>query len=785
MRLHRVRQQPSWLLAAHHQVVPFVGRESELAELTQWRDDRDPAPSVMLIHGQGGQGKTRLAVRFAELAVKADWTVRVASRHDAPSHAGTAGGHGDARPSTAPAKSGTLILVDYAERWTTAGLLTLVRHQASARRARILLLSRSTGSWWDSLSYHLGDELDVGIASMRLEPLAPDVDERARMFATARDSFAEIFDIDEADTIDPPTNLTDEAFGLTLTIHMAALAAVDARHRGATPPEDGTGLATYLLGREREYWRRLHALPADDPAHVGTTPEVLARAVYLGTLTRPVTYDTGRAVLARTRPHPDETAVDRILDDHLRCYPPNDRANVLVPLYPDRLGEDFIALTMPGHPYAQPTDPWTATALNRLLVSDTGDVLPWAGSAVTVLVEAARRWPHLRGGHLYPLLVSHPHLAVAAGAAALTRLAELPDIPMAVLEAVETALPENRHINLDTAAAAISIRLTEARVAQTTDRAERAYLYENLDFRLSNAGFYPQALAAGEQAVALYRKLMDADPVRFTDRFAAALGSYGVSLMQVGRQADALAAGKVVVQLYRRLARENPARFAPDLARELANISIRFDDTHLDRAHDAAVEAVQIRRRIATTYPDANLARYLHNLGEVLWRLGRRREALHAAIEAVTTMHRSAVADPQTWLPDLAALMHSLSVALRANRRTETALAVTDLTVRIYRRLAVANPVAFEPGVAMALAHRALCLSELGRQSDAHAAIQESLERYTALTGGLPWMIHQPLRWSLTMYANNLDELGRAPEAAEIRRVLRDSSARQTRPASA
>ena len=68
-------QQPSRLLAAERQVVPFTGRDHELAALASWRDDLVPGVSVMLVHGPGGQGKTRLAERFAGDCLRAGWTV--------------------------------------------------------------------------------------------------------------------------------------------------------------------------------------------------------------------------------------------------------------------------------------------------------------------------------------------------------------------------------------------------------------------------------------------------------------------------------------------------------------------------------------------------------------------------------------------------------------------------------------------------------------------------------------------------------------------------------------
>jgi hypothetical protein len=70
-----VWRQPSRLLAARYQVVDFIGREPELAELAGWREDPDLGLAVKLVHGPGGQGKTRLASQFAQRSAEAGWTV--------------------------------------------------------------------------------------------------------------------------------------------------------------------------------------------------------------------------------------------------------------------------------------------------------------------------------------------------------------------------------------------------------------------------------------------------------------------------------------------------------------------------------------------------------------------------------------------------------------------------------------------------------------------------------------------------------------------------------------
>lgn len=141
---------------------------------------------------------------------------------------------------------------------------------------------------------------------------------------------------------------------------------------------------------------------------------------------------------------------------------------------------------------------------------------------------------------MYPLLTERPELALAAGGAALARLADLPDIDPNLLGAIEAHLPTGRHVDLDPAAAAIIARLHSHRLAAAPDDATRASLYFWLGYRLANTGRREEALAATAQAVEIRRRLAAARPDAFTPDLASALTNLGMDLSGLGRREEAL-----------------------------------------------------------------------------------------------------------------------------------------------------------------------------------------------------------------------------------------------------
>ncbi|GAA2495544.1 hypothetical protein GCM10010406_34720 [Streptomyces thermolineatus] len=696
-----LRELPSRMLSARHEIVPFTGRTADLAALHAWRlTDRRLA--ARWLHGPGGQGKTRLAARFARESLADGWKV-VNAVHGPGSVLPPPG----SQDLTTDGAVGLLLVVDYADQWPLPHLTWLFSNALLHRPGlptRLLLIGR-TADMWPAVRATLAD-LQAATAGHPLPPLPADAPddpddpddphprecqrpdaaagpgERARMFRAARDSFAARHGLPTAAGIASPVPLHGPDFGLTLTVHMAALVAVDAHRAGRRPPRDAAGLTTYLLDREQRQWARRwsrHAAEsAPDTESGATPPDAMNRIVFTAALTGPVAPGAGAAALTSSGPggprHPE-----RALADHAAHYPPADpaRPTELEPLTPDRLAEDFVALTLPGHFADYPARDWAPSVLRALLPHAPGTpTAPWTPRALTLVAAAADRWPHVRTGYLDPLLREAPWLAVAAGGGALGTIAALADLDVEVLDAVVAHLPNRDDADLDPAAAVLAVRLADHLLATTDDPAKRAAVHRNLGWSLAGAGRYTESLAAAERAVAGYEAL----------------------------------------------ARADPDRYEHDLAIALNNLSLRYDyERRTDEAVTAMERAVGIGRRRLTDPVGrhaADLALSLSNYGNLLKHAGRWLESLQAGSEALVRYHRLAAADPAAHQGALAVALLNHGSDLSAALRTEAAIDATRQAVAMLRRLAADRPEAHEGTLAIGLENLASMLTEQGQTAE-------------------------------------------------------------------
>jgi hypothetical protein len=785
-----IPERPSALLRAGNALVGFAGRAAERAWLREWRDGPGGV-RVCLVHGPGGQGKTRLASQLAREWAAGGWAV-LGGFHRRDRQAPDA----FEVPAALDDAAGLLLVVDYAERWETADLLTLLRDtRGRAGRdlpVRVLLLARPAGPWWQNLAYRIGNELRVTAWRYELAPLENDPGlSRAGLYAAARDAFAQVLGVPGAAAGDPPRELeTHDDYRLVLTVHMAALAAVlahggDGGHGGHGPGSlgDPVEVSAFLLARERDHWQALHAR-AEDP--VSVTPDAMAQLVYTATLTGPLSHRDGTAAVRRAEVESPQ-APGQMVKDHARCYPPPAPgdgepgavrpmgaavATVLEPLYPDRLGEDYLALLTPGHPHEHPADPWTEQAPARLLAPPPGadaEAAPvWSRHALTTLVEASARWDHLAHGQLYPLLRAHPHLALRAGGAALATLAAHPHIDVDLLEAIDALLP-GRHIDLDTAAAALAARLAGPRLAATGDPARHAGIHEKTAHRLGNAGQDDRALAHSTEALALRRALAHADPGTHSPDLAAALDDHAIRLSNAGRPRQALTHSTEALALRRALVRDDPGAYLPDLARSLNNHALRLSETgQHDQALTHSTEALLTYRELVRAAPDPHLpylAGALDNHALHLSRTGQHDQALTHSSEALALRRELVRADRAAHLPSLARSLHNHALRLANAGRPDEALTHSTEALLTYRELVRAAPDAHLPGLARSLGNHALRLAGTGQHDQALTHSTEALQTYRRLVR-VNRDAHLPgLARSLDGHALHLTDAGRHDEA--------------------
>ncbi|MGA5895118.1 tetratricopeptide repeat protein [Streptomyces venetus] len=767
-------EQPSRMLNARLAVVGFTGRERELADLRGWCGSR-PTRAARWLHAPGGQGKTRLAHELARDRAAAGWKVVTAT--EGPGGVLPPPGSQDLRTA---GSAGLLLLVDYADRWPLASLTWLFSNSLLHRTdipVRVLLLGR-TADLWPALRASLANT-QVSASSQALPPLDADgPGARTTMFRAARDAFADRYGIDPPST---RVDLTDDAFALTLAVHMAALVAVDADACGLDTPPQGPGrtslegLTIYLLDREQLNWARMHT--GRRHGRIGTPPTVMNRTVYTASLvgTQPVAEGT-MLVDALEFGHP----TTGVLADHAVCYPPPDAAagkSVLEPLYPDRLAEDFLALTLPGHTADYPAQRWacdTATEAVRRVRRP--------GRALTTLAAVAARWPHVGRDLLYPLLRADPARAAAAGNTFLVALAQLPDAAPELLLTVVAHIHDPVPDALVTGRALLRVRLLEHRLALAGEnRAEQARILVNHGSDLRSLGRYEEAAEAGGQAVGIFEDLAAADPDSYEADVARSLTNYVHQLSDLGRNDEALVALQRVVAIFRRLADADPEQYGLDVATALANHALQLESAHRwEEARRASQEAIARYRDRMRTDPRARagLAIALTTASALTLRdagSGDRAEGARATAEAVALWRELTAGDPGTRQGHLAIALINLVGDLAAAGRPDEAVSAARESVEIYRRLARADPHAHEEGLATALGLLRDALVSAGRAAQAVTAGAECVTVFRRLAVRDPDRYERRLRGALRRQNDALRATGLSPDRRSPKASLRDA----------
>ena len=167
------------------------------------------------------------------------------------------------------------------------------------------------------------------------------------------------------------------------------------------------------------------------------------------------------------------------------------------------------------------------------------------------------------------------------------------------------------------------------------------------------------------------------------------------------------------------------------------------------------------------------LSAWLSDLGNRLSHVGSREEALAASQEAVDIRRRLVQTRPDAFLPDLAMSLNNLGGDLSNLGRREEALAASQEAVDIRRRLAQTRPDAFLPDLATSLGAQGQALAQAERYADAAGAFREGLsvivpfvERHAEAFGGLADALRRE-------HVAACEKAGTAPDIVLLERVAR------------
>jgi tetratricopeptide (TPR) repeat protein len=503
----------------------------------------------------------------------------------------------------------------------------------------------------------------------------------------------------------------------------------------------------------------------------------------------------------------DQVAAERALADHVRCYPPAtvDSQQVLEPMYPDRLAEDFLALTLPGHLADYPQRPWAATTLATLLDRGRPDdpAPPWTARALTFLLAAAERWDHLGPGYVYPLLLGDPRLAIDGGNPVLAGLTRLPDVTPGVLNSVHRRLPRGRNHNLDMGAAAVTQRWAEQRLARARRPATRAAVLADLGRRLARAGLHDDALPAQRKVVEIWRaqrtlnlparamwRFLQVDPAGINDRLTRSLIDLTHTLIQAGEARQAVVTAQEADAVYDRLGESLvwlvTTRSPVPPRKEAARGEIR--------AVRAAAYWAAGRRGMAKIDAQSALMSRWRFKDLYLKRVDPRLAGLFTdhvpALEQAVAM---AVIDPATGDTDMA--LSSVSLRTRLDAAADVAalhdpdgarphrLSLAYAAYRVCERLAEIDPDRYLPDFAVAVDHLGELLSVLNHAALGEVFAARAVGMFRKATRASPSAYEPHLATALVNLSQSLRDSGRphdaraaAEEAAEIRQRRDDGS---------
>ncbi|MER6445513.1 hypothetical protein, partial [Streptomyces venezuelae] len=503
---------PAALLEARHQTVPFHGRGDLLGELRAWC--ALDGFGVWLLHGPGGEGKTRLAHHLAAQLAADSWAVLW------PKASATTDQLAEVRHTAKP----LLVVLDYAETRTQqlAALVEAAADRPGATPFKLLLLARTAGDWWRqaTTATRFAEDHLATAPTRRLAPLEDDPARRAdrycdaaRALATALPRVDGLTGHDWPATLGrlQPPPLHQDVYGNALTLHMTALADLldttqprdtdpTGDHRGDPARPGAADVEDRLLGHEGRYWRQNAAVLGLTP---GLSTATLDTALTAAHLAGAADREQADQLWQRLPALADQTRDRRnqVTTWLSSLYPPTTTPLPWGALQPDRLAERHIGRTLETEP----------TLADRLL----HDAEPTQTERLLTIYSRAAGHPVFEGRlntQLTSLCIRHHQLSEQIiGTATRT------DHPSPLTTALNSIISDPATLLTDLVTLNGQLPKSSRRLATTA-----VHLSQTLTSR--------------------YRMLAESKPDAYLPDLAMALNNLSVRLGGVGRREDGLVA---------------------------------------------------------------------------------------------------------------------------------------------------------------------------------------------------------------------------------------------------
>ncbi|MBA8808635.1 tetratricopeptide repeat protein [Promicromonospora sukumoe] len=787
---------PAVLLDPARALVPFMGRERELGELSAWAETDVPV-SLRLLVAPAGFGKTRLGNELGNRLGEAGWTVVPVP-------------HGREAATVRGRPPGDVLFVvdDAAARPGLAAMLDALARSARGR-TRVLLLARVAGEWlrrlrWGSTLWARLGPGDATQTALDL-PLSHDLTDDAVLQAavTAFAGHLGVPDPDLGDALragpDPAgPDLSGRAAGTRVSDLHAAAALVALAAAGVPVPADEPSPLRALLDVAVASWAG-SARDAGLELSLEEVQDVVAAACLLGV---------------------DDTAAAR---DVLRR---------VVPGLPVRAGARWL-LGLPAAAGELGSGPGGSDRLGDLLVVDRlGRSVSMVGSCTWGLSrKAALRV--VRVARRLEVELSELPAATALAAELLRRAADSAgDDP----RTLRTAFLLKQRSVVD--ASVDDVVRGERLVATAKDAVGRAEALVDLGTALRDVARVSESLQILEAGVEAWRRIAAGDPDRYRTALVSAVNVLGSARWRAGNARDALVAHQEAVELCRAaperdrgwcdaekarvlislnvaqndigtpqdedesfaemlpilrdLVERDPRQWSVFLSTALSNRSVTLTESRPPEALPFALEAVELSRQMVLQAPKRHrneLGFALTNLANAYAALGRDHEAVAPLAEAAAVRRELTRENPATHTWTLAYTLASLGAVRSRLGDLDEAIALEREAVLLRRRLAREQPARYRRMLAASLSNLAVTHSRAGEPEEALPLEREAVAIRRGLAkDGQPGEEH--LAHSLSNLGVLYAELGRADdavaptkEAVDLLRLLATDDAGRFEPA--